>query len=1156
MWADRPGDGGRVQRCEQARNPSALRAAEAVGPPGSQVEDGPPEQLSCKTEPNPVEILEFVFNGEEELMKQEAEDELNTKPRLEPDWSSEDQPALEPAVKPNGDVVVKEEDVLDGGEDGPENHEDVATGRDDDDEDESREEQDQSSLKSHQCPESSPAHLSRSGGEQKMVKEDVEDGPSEQVSCKMEPNPVEILEFVFNGDEEFIKKETPRLNEGSQHVVIVGKYSWDGEMSLVKEHLLATLQDLGRKELKWFKWSLRDIGGTSSVQCIPWSELEEADMFKTVDVMVETYGDDGAVQTTLTLLNKMNQNKLAEELRSKVSEAIRSITSPARPGGSNPPASIKDAHRQAESQKLKSKFKRSFETLYEGTTAKGSRVRLNEIYTELYAVEGWTGGVSTEHEVIHIEAESWRSYTEDTPIKFNDLFQSESKVLTIGIAGVGKTVAVQKFVLDWAEEKCNQDVEFLFLIPFRELNPIKDEKYSFQEFLLYFYPELKNLTETGVFDDECRSLFIFDGLDEFRVPLNFNQKRLSGVTEKATVDMLLTNLIKGHLLPSALIWITSRPATADQIPLENINLVTEVRGFSDMQREEYFRRTFKDKHQARRIISHVKASKSLHIMCHIPIFCRMMAAVLQQPLGRKQRKEFPKTLTDMYTNFLLIQANMKSQKYDKSHEKDTRKLLKSNKEVILQLAELAFKQLVEGNVIFYEEDLKECGIEISEQSMYYGICSEFFLEESILYLRKVYCFVHLSFQEFLAAFYVFYCYVSKNMKPLQIFKKKWPEEVPLHELLCRIVEINLWSQTGRLDLFLRFLVGISLESNQRLLQGLLTHVEPSAESIKRTAQFFKEKIQTEDLPADRSINLFLCLLEMNDHSLYSEIREFVNSAKHSEKKLNTAHCSAIAYILHMSEDVLDELDLKKYNASPEGCMRLIPAVGNCRKALLSGCSLTEWSCDGLTSALQKVNSPLRELDLTNNDLKDSGVKLLSAALESPHCKLEILRLSGCMITDKGCSSLASALSSNPCYLRELDLSYNSPGESGLKLLTDFLKDPQFKLDKLNVDHEGEFRIKPGLKKYACDLTLDLNSVNPHLSLSEGNRKASCGCVAAQHAGEHSATVTGGAAEGSAEAAAAERKLTAQNRTKPRINRRCDERTRLRPPPTAPAPFRC
>ncbi|KAI4893965.1 hypothetical protein NFI96_010894 [Prochilodus magdalenae] len=858
-------------------------------------------------------------------------------------------------------------------------------------------------------------------------------------------------------------------------------------MSPVPDQLLDTLQGLGKIDLKWFKWNLSQ--GVGGVPAIPKSQLEDADIFDTVSVMLEKYGHGAAVDITLTILKKIRQNELAEELRSKVQPGV-SGSSPAPPGGlASPPASIKDANRQAESQKLKSKFRQTFTTLYEGMSVKG-HVLLNDVYTELHAVEGWSGGVSTEHEIIHIESESWRCSTDDTPIQFSSLFQSESKVLTIGIAGIGKTVAIQKFVLDWADGKSNRDMDFVFLIPFRELNLIKDDEYSFQQLLLYFHPEL-NLKETGIFDDECRSLFIFDGLDEFRVPLNFKQKRLSGVTEKAKVDVLLCNFIMGHLLPSALVWITSRPATADQIPLENINLVTELRGFSDEQKDVYFARTLRDEHLARRISSHAKKSKSLHIMCHIPVFCWMMAAVLQRPVRGKPNRAIPRTLTEMYTNFLLIQANMKSRKYDESHEKDTRKLLQANRDVILRLAELAFKQLVEGKVIFYEEDLKECGINVSEPSMYFGLCSEFFLEESILYQRKVYCFVHLSFQEFLAAYYVFYCYVSKNMGPLQILKKqKWSEEVPLHELLMRIVEINLWRQSGHLDLFLRFLVGISLVSNQKLLQGLLTRVEHSAESITRTAQFIKDRIQTEDLPADKSTNLLLCLLEMNDQSLNSEIQEFLKSAKPSQRKLSTAYCSAIAHMLQMSENVLDELDLKKYNTSPEGCMRLIPAVGNCRKALLPSCSLTVRSCECLASVIQKVNSTLRELDLTNNDIQDSGVKLLSAGLENPHCKLETLRLSGCMITEKGCSSLASALSSNSSDLKNLDLSYNSPGELGVQLLRQLKDDPHCKLEELNVDHGGEFRIKPGLKKYAFDLTLDVDTANSQLSLSQEDRSVS------------------------------------------------------------------
>ncbi|XP_072514015.1 NLR family CARD domain-containing protein 3-like [Salminus brasiliensis] len=842
----------------------------------------------------------------------------------------------------------------------------------------------------------------------------------------------------------------------------------------IPDHLLATLEELSTEDFRKLKWNLRQ--GGEGFSKIPISTLEHADRCGTVDVMVKTYGHSKAVDVTLTILKKIYQNQLAEELRSKIPK-----------GSADSPDSTHDSKRQTESQKLKTKLKRKYATLTEGTGAKRRRVNLNDVYTNLYAVKDWTGGVSTEHEVVHSEAESWRCSGEETSVLLRNLFQSESKVLTVGIAGVGKTVAVQKFVLDWAEGDYNQDVDFVFYIPFRELNLITDEERSFKELLLYFHPELQHLKDTGIFDDQCRALFIFDGLDEFRVPLNFRQKIVSDVEEKAKIDVLITNLVKGHLLPTALIWITSRPATADQIPLDSIDLVTELRGFSDSQKLEYFKKRLPDK-KAGRLIDHVKECRSLHIMCHMPIFCWMMTAVLQRHLERKESKEIPRTLTEMYTNFLLVQANLKIDKYDESCERDTGKLLKSNKDVILQLAELAFKQLVEGNVVFYKEDLQDCRINTSKRSVYSGICSEFLLEESFLYQRKVYCFVHLSFQEFLAAVFVFHCYVSKNMKPLHIFQK-WSEDVSLDELLLKVVETSLWSQTGRYDLFLRFLLGISLESNQRLLQGLLTHVERSAESISTTVQFIKQQIQSEDLPTDRSINLFLCLLEMDDWSFYSESREFLRSAKRSEEKLKTARCSAIAYALQMSGDVLDEFDPNKYNASVEGCRRLIPAVGNCRTALLACCGLTEHCCDGLASVLQKVNSPLRELDLTNNDLRDSGVQLLSAALESPHCKLEILRLSACMVTGKGCSSLAAALSSGHSTLRELDLSYNHPGEAGTRALSDLQEDHSCRLEKVYMDHGGELRIKPGLQKYAFDLTLDGNTANSHLCLSEGNRKA-------------------------------------------------------------------
>uniref|UniRef100_A0A8C1N9A5 NACHT, LRR and PYD domains-containing protein 3-like n=1 Tax=Cyprinus carpio TaxID=7962 RepID=A0A8C1N9A5_CYPCA len=742
---------------------------------------------------------------------------------------------------------------------------------------------------------------------------------------------------------------------------------------------------------------------------------------------------------------------------------------------------VKDQH--------KTSMKKKYERLFEGSKLEENHTLLNRIYTQLYIIEGESEGVNEEHEVLQIEKTHRTQYIS---IYCNDIFKPLNQpgfevkdkiktVLTKGIAGIGKTVSVQKFILDWSEEKDNLDVDFMFVLPFRELNLIKDHQYSLHRLLLDFHPELQDL-DSKIYE-ECKVVFIFDGLDESRMTLMFSDyDRVCDVNESSSVGVLMSNLIRGELLPSALIWMTSRPAAANQIPSKYISRVTEIQGFNELQKEEYFRKRVSDEHQASRIISHIRRSRSLHIMCHIPVFCWISATVLQNLLKQDDSAEIPQTLTEMYIHFLLTQINIKNQKYDERHPEE---LLKSNRDMIMKLAELAFTQLMKGNVMFYEEDLIESGIDVTDASMYSGICTEIFKEESVIHQRKVYCFIHLSFQEFLSALYLCYFHADKNEELVTLFLHEGFQGNICGSFLYELtVDISLQSPNGHLNLVLRFLLGILLESNQRLLQDLLTHTVNSSETIKRMTHYIKDKIKADEgLSADRCINLFLCLLEMKDKTLYREIQEFVKSNTRSVNQLSPSHCSTIAYMLQMSEEVLDEFDLKKYNTSDEGRRRLIPAVVNCRKALIACCNLSDQCCKSLSSCLQSSNS-LRELDLSNNDLQDSGVKLLSDGLKSSHCQLNTLRLSGCMVTEEGCCFLASALSSNPSHLRELDLSYNHPGQSLVKLLSD----PNYRLDKLNVENGGEIRITTGLQKYACDLTLDLDTANTFLTLSEKNRK--------------------------------------------------------------------
>ncbi|XP_067454503.1 NLR family CARD domain-containing protein 3-like [Thunnus thynnus] len=779
------------------------------------------------------------------------------------------------------------------------------------------------------------------------------------------------------------------------------------------------------------------------------------------------------LKITLHFLRKMKQEELADCLQSKT-----------------PAAECQRKH--------KSNLKKKFQCVFEGIAKAGNPTLLNKIYTELYITEGETTEVNDEHEVRQIETASRKPDRPETAIRQEDIFKDSPgrdepirTVMTKGVAGIGKTVLTQKFTLDWAEDKANQDIQFTFPFTFRELNVLKEKKYSLVELVHHFFTETK---EAGICRfEEFQVVFIFDGLDECRLPLDFhNSETLTDVTESTSVDVLLTNLIKGTLLPSARLWITTRPTAANQIPHWCVDLVTEVRGFTDPQKEEYFRKRFRDKKQSSSIISHIKTSRSLHIMCHIPVFCLITATVLEDVLKSREGGELPKTLTEMYIHFLVLQSKLKNVKYDGGAEADPHWNKKSRK-MIEALGKLAFEQLQKGNLIFYESDLKECGINIRAASMYSGLFTQIFKEERGLYQDKVFCFVHLSIQEFLAALHVHLKFINSGVNLLseeqttfwwsKLFKDK-PEPTGFYQ---SAVDEALKSPNGHLDLFLRFLLGLSLQTNQTLLRGLLTQTGSSSQTNLTTVKYIRKKIN-ENLSAERSINLFHCLNELNDHSLVKKIQQYLRSGSLSTDKLSPAQWSALVFILLSSEKDLNVFDLKNYSASEEALLRLLPVVKASSKALLSDCNLSERSCAALSSVLSSQSSSLRELDLSNNDLRDSGVKLLSAGLENQHCRLETLSLSGCLITEEGCASLASALSSNPSHLRELELSYNHPGGSGEKLLSAGREDPHWRLDTFRVNYGGLQRLKPGLRKYACELELDTNTTNRKLKLSDNNRK--------------------------------------------------------------------
>uniref|UniRef100_A0A9J7Y6W2 NLRC3-like protein n=1 Tax=Cyprinus carpio carpio TaxID=630221 RepID=A0A9J7Y6W2_CYPCA len=666
-------------------------------------------------------------------------------------------------------------------------------------------------------------------------------------------------------------------------------------MASVKELLVNSLNELIKDDLRTFQWYLKNH------KLIPKSEMENADVSDTVDKMEECFGPEEAVKITVDILRKMNKNPLAEELENKYNEGSTAD-------------SKTDLHDYRKiSFKLKNKLQLDYRQILVGDSQTCHQKYPNDIYTDLYVVENETGGTVSEQ----IELNHNRFSAKDMAIKCNDMFKDHMgrrnrKVLMTGIAGVGKTVSVNKFILDWAEGKENQDILFVFPLPFRRLN-MNTQKYSLMELLnKYFFSgpeELSSLPE-----GDGKVMFIFDGLDEYLFPLNFKQRnRLTDVYKKTTVSKIVTNLIKRRLVSSALIWITSRPAAAGLIPRDYIDQVTELRGFNDEQKEQYFIKNSSPE-VAGKIIRHIRNSRSLCIFSHIPVFCWISLTVLQPLLARESNDKTPTTLTEMYTSFLLSQKQQMEKKYLDNPELKPKD--RCFDRVILKLGKLAFKQLLKGNLIFYEEDLEECGVDVSEGSVYFGFCTQIFQEEKAVSERKVYSYIHRSVQEFLAALYVFFKHKHSGK---QTFLNSWREimllksnnfknsKKSLFDLHKAAVNKALQSKPGHLDLFLQFLLGLSLESDQSDLKKLLPRLELKTENVKETADYIKQMIENEK-----------CQSELKD--------DFGEDL--SAQNLSSAQWSA----LKSSEETLERSELQQFSRSDEG--QRLAATPNQRRAVV------------------------------------------------------------------------------------------------------------------------------------------------------------------------------------------------------------------------------
>ncbi|KAI2650557.1 Protein NLRC3 [Labeo rohita] len=747
---------------------------------------------------------------------------------------------------------------------------------------------------------------------------------------------------------------------------------------------------------------------------------------------------------------------------------------------SHPTSINKDEIFQKVKNKMKSRMMKDSEWIFEGRAQESAF--LNKIYTQLFIVNNKSDPFNREHEMWQIETLNDLNTSGQTVINYNEILKPplDKKrymkiVLTKGIAGIGKTVTVQKFVHDWASGKANQELELVFLLPFRELNLLEGENKSLFELLCAFYSEFKEARPISDWICDKEVLFILDGLDEYKKELSFKTSILSDFNEKTTVDVLIENLLRGKLLPSAHVWITSRPVAAEQLPSEIFRqgYVTQIRGFIDEQKEEYFTRQFEDPDLTQKVTCHLKSHKSLWILCHIPLFCWISSDVLKTIIkDQNNNRDMPSNQTEMFINYLLIQTELSHKKYQRINESQEDVLIQ-HKELIKKLAKLAYWKLKEQNAIFSKEDLRKCSITPDEALRYPGIiicvseCNRRLLEGLLPRLqdsssedhKNVTKHIKLLRRKVLSperCFSLVRCIMElKDRSFLQMPNlKQTRTKKPLTLFQCTLLAFQFVMSDTDHDEFVLRKFNMTLEGFQRFSPAITCFRKAM---LKGSG--FTEKHCDILMPFLTSPNSHLTHLDLSHNSLgLSALEQLARAFRDPKCQIQ---------MLNLSHNNLHSQDMK-----------LI-------KDVLSG---------------RNVN--LKILDLSDNRLEDEGVKILSAGLRSAKCHLEVLKLSGCQIKE-GALKLLSPLKGS---LTELDLQYNDLGNTTKKKVHQLkVKLPslrycscylilvhvkEFTLEESAVTNQDYAIVSLGQHKdYAVTLTFDPRTANEYLYLNENNTVA-------------------------------------------------------------------